>query len=378
MIDAPDTLSTRFELNDSGFLVGKAVVTSTGVFPYKYADGHVEYELRLKDEVFANDTIASLKNRPVTLMHPTTLVQDSDSTEIGVGSTGEDISHDDTFLSVDMMVSRKDAIEAVMSGTLRALSLGYQCDLEDSAGVWCGVPYTKVQRNIRINHLAIVDRARQGDQARIRLDSSDAIMDSCSKDKEVIMPELGVINIDSVDYQAHDKVIEKFNTLKVSFDALEQEKATLVSEKTAIEADRDTLKDRLDSLTAEIAVLKNKGIDQAAVDAAVARKLRILDAARKADVEVKADMAEVDVQKAVIVKAFPKANLDGRDTVYVDARFDSAVDFIDMMNEQKNDAENRKVANDHAHEDSSTVVDSRTSRQNMIDSLTKAKKKKEA
>ena len=39
-----------------------------------------------------------------------------------------------------------------------------------------GMGYDFIQRNIRANHVAIVDRARAGDSARIRLDSADAVL----------------------------------------------------------------------------------------------------------------------------------------------------------------------------------------------------------
>ena len=38
------------------------------------------------------------------------------------------------------------------------------------------MPYDYIQRNIRANHVAIVEKGRAGDAPRIRLDSADAVM----------------------------------------------------------------------------------------------------------------------------------------------------------------------------------------------------------
>jgi hypothetical protein len=56
---------------------------------------------------------------------------------------------------------------------LRELSLGYSLDIEHTSGEWNGVPYDAIQRNIRINHLALVKDARAGDNARLNIDGSD-------------------------------------------------------------------------------------------------------------------------------------------------------------------------------------------------------------
>ena len=79
-----------------------------------------------------------------------------------------------------MIITRKDAIEAVLNGK-QALSMGYTCDLEmaEPNATWCGIEYDFIQRNIRYNHCAIVDSARAGDNAKIELraDSEDAVLE---------------------------------------------------------------------------------------------------------------------------------------------------------------------------------------------------------
>ena len=64
-------------------------------------------------------------------------------------------------------------------------------------------------------------------------------------------------------------------------------------------------------------------------------RLDLVGKAQKAGVEVRDDMADDDIKKAVILKKFPTAKLDGVDQAYLAARFDCACEQIDK------DAENQ-------------------------------------
>ncbi len=147
------------------------------------------------------------------------------------------------------------------------------------------------------------------------------------------MPDLKKIKLDGIEFEAELKVIETLNTVSEKADALQKSLDTLTADKTKVEAERDTLKDKVDGLVKELEDAKNAKLDEAAVKAAVERRVKILDASRLAEVEVKADMDEVAIQKAVIMKVFPTAKLDGKDAVYIDARFDGAVEAIESRND---------------------------------------------
>ena len=56
---------------------------------------------------------------------------------------------------------------------LKELSLGYELSIEETPGVWEGQEYDVIQRDILINHLALVREARAGEQARLNLDGRD-------------------------------------------------------------------------------------------------------------------------------------------------------------------------------------------------------------
>ena len=68
-------------------------------------------------------------------------------------------------------------IDKVKKTPYRELSLGYNLDLIEEPGEWNGEPYDAIQTNIRINHLAIVESARAGEQAHLNLDGKKVELD---------------------------------------------------------------------------------------------------------------------------------------------------------------------------------------------------------
>lgn len=386
-IDNSQWMTVPFDRTAEGFLKGRAIVTSIGVFTYKRADGTIQRELRLPEEVFAYDTLNSMKLKPVTLNHPTELVTTDNAKELQAGSLGDNPSrttqwHDTPYdeitdginCAIDMVITRKDAVDAVLNGK-QALSMGYTCDLEmaQPGSTWCGVEYDFIQRNIRYNHCAIVDAARAGDNAKIelRVDSEDAVLENMvTKIDGGTKMELKKINLDGIEYQAEESVIKALKAAeeradKAEKDACGKEKAMdkkvadledkekeLEKRISELEAERDAAKEKKDAAEAELAKVKADAADPKHLDEAVKAKMELLHNAEKAGVEVKEDMSDEDIKKAIITSQFPKANFDGKDDVYVQARYDATVEMLC----EKNDAQTRAATSDlppEAHADES-------------------------
>lgn len=122
---------------------------------------------RPEDEVFCKEAMQSAAHRPATIDHPTEFVTADTWRAVAVGMTGGDVMRDGGFLSVPLVLMDAEAIQAVEDGK-RELSWGYGCDIDWTPGTAPdGQSYDAVQRNIRINHLAVVDRGRAGPECRI-------------------------------------------------------------------------------------------------------------------------------------------------------------------------------------------------------------------
>lgn len=146
------------------------------------------------------------------------------------------------------------------------------------------------------------------------------------------------VNLDGVEYQAEAQVItaltkaqEQVAALNSQVDQLRTDAADSAKKVSTLEGERDSLKERLDAAEKEMPGKIAKAV-QAQID--------LMDKARAAGCEVRTDMSEKELKSAVILKKFPKANLDGKDDNYIQARFDAACEAIaeDAENQSRHDA----------------------------------------
>lgn len=167
--------AARIVTTSQGFLKASGNLTRVGVLPYYRADGSVYRELRLPEEVFKKDSLETLKLAPVTDLHGG-MVNPSNVQRLQVGIVGEDVGHDDRFVTGSALIQRKDTIDAVRRRDRSELSPGYQCWVEDGPGDWFGMPYDGIQRDITYNHLAIgpKDWGRSGPEVALRMDGAGA------------------------------------------------------------------------------------------------------------------------------------------------------------------------------------------------------------
>lgn len=168
------TLQPAERLAD-GRVRAKAYITRVGIFEYMDDDGHISRELRDPSDVFDSASLASFQQVPVTNDHPPGLLTAKTAKQYMVGATGETVCRVDDHVMASLMVADSATIMAMNKGKLE-VSCGYTCDMDDTPGVhpvWG--PYDRRQKNIRGNHVAIVDCARAGRTARIRLDGAQQV-----------------------------------------------------------------------------------------------------------------------------------------------------------------------------------------------------------
>ncbi len=154
-----------------GYLIDHPIVTSTGIFEYHNPDGSVRRELRLPEEVFDEKSLKSYKGKPIIITHEAGYVSKDNVDEEIIGTILSEGYQDGDNVRVEIIIHDTNAMK---SCGVKELSLGYDLDLDETPGEWEGQPYDAIQRNIGINHLALVKDARAGDQARLNIDSHDA------------------------------------------------------------------------------------------------------------------------------------------------------------------------------------------------------------
>lgn len=152
---------------EEGYLIDHPVVTSVGIFEYTNPDGSVRRELRLPENVFDQASLDSYKGKPIILTHQAGVVDKKNVEREHIGTILSTGYKDGDDVRCEIVIHDTDSMKR--SG-LRELSLGYSLDLDETPGTWNGQHYDAVQKNIRINHLALVDKARAGEQARLNID----------------------------------------------------------------------------------------------------------------------------------------------------------------------------------------------------------------
>lgn len=169
-VDAVRLTGTR-ETAD-GYLVADVRTARTGIQLYAgHEVGKPEQAVvrvyRPAEQVFSRDSLASYAHKPVTNDHPAEAVTADNWKKLSVGSIGDEIARDGEYVRVPLVVMDKSAIVDIKAGK-RELSAGYTCDLAFEVGKTPeGEDYDAIQKDIRINHVAIVQHGRAGSQARI-------------------------------------------------------------------------------------------------------------------------------------------------------------------------------------------------------------------
>ena len=150
-----------------GYLRDRPILTRTGIFEYTNPDGSIRRELRLPEDVFAQESLESYRGRPIVITHDAGLINKDNVAKNQIGTILSDGYRDGENVRAEIVIHNTDAMK---DSRMKELSLGYNLDLEETPGEWNGQHYDAIQRNIRINHLALVEEARAGDKARLNID----------------------------------------------------------------------------------------------------------------------------------------------------------------------------------------------------------------
>lgn len=361
-----------------GFWRVEGRVARTGVQEYTDASGALHGEFRSDEEV--RRSLPGFARSPLTNNHPPQMVTPTNAKQYVEGAVGEAELHADGWVTAPLTLYTADAIAAMKAGRCQ-VSVGYSCEVVDESGEYEGTPYSHCQRNISVNHVAIVDRARAGPEARIRLDAGDAIAGD-SAFRESIRGVVGLIQekptmphqikVDGFTFEVADpnaqavidRVIgiarkdgeDKAAAEKARADAAEKAKADLQKALSELQAKHDALVEAADAMKkcdecrgegkvdgAKCDGCEGKGEFEAKTDTAdkrrdsIARQVKrgvrsratlLVEARRHLGAHEKLDdLEDLQIKRLVVAKLQPKAKLDGCDAVYLQARYDAAIEL---------------------------------------------------
>lgn len=363
-----------------GYLIDNPILTRVGIFEYHNPDGTIRRELRLPEEVFATESLASYKGKPVILTHEAGLVDVDNVQQEHIGTILSEGMQDGENVRAQIVIHDAESLDY----GLRELSLGYTQTPEETPGVWNGQHYDAIQRNIQINHLALVEKARAGEQARLNIDGEEQGGNQMSKArKDGLTPE-EIATLVAEYKQRQAQRMENANSNKDN-----EEEAASSDEQTEDEGEETNpvqeVKDRRDrrdsfgdcetmdeangviaqqdedieNLLGYIAQLQAKiDFDEAeeeshadeeenqgseehtdeeenqenplkmdsakydAVDAYINQKIELIRLADKLNMDGIDSMKPLEAKKAIIRKVHPNIRLDKKDSAYINAMFD--------------------------------------------------------
>ena len=311
--DVSEIKATR---TDEGFILDTPAITRCGVFPYRNADGTMRYELRHPDDVFKQDSLDSIKGKPVTALH-NGLIDNTNSTGVTVGAVMSAGRQDGDNVTAEIVIHDTSMVD----GGSKDLSCGYTLNLDEESGVYNGQPYTHRQRDIKYNHLAIVKAGRAGN-ARLNLDSMDF-----QEDKETMVK----YRLDNgVEYDVTPEIDAELKKLN-------QDVADANAAKEAEKARADAADDAKAKAEASIAKAREDAANE------VKARLKLEADAKALNVEFKEDATDSEIKIAVIKSV--RTNFDATDKAeaYIDAAYDLA--RMDAQEADNSVGEQRKQLN---------------------------------
>lgn len=170
--------------HNSFWVIKQNPITKIGVFPYLGRQISPELEpnkiyqvLRPESELFTEEALASFNALPITIGHALLGPREEGFTpaeEKGIdGTTGASAERKDDKVVNDIKLFSERIKDEVNHGK-KELSAGYFCDFVPESGTWNGRHYDYVQKNIRGNHIALVDKGRSGHDVRV-MDSAEGV-----------------------------------------------------------------------------------------------------------------------------------------------------------------------------------------------------------
>jgi len=304
-----------------GYLTVRVPITRPGVFPYARQDGTVQMEAKLPDEIFSDRTMHSARSKPITDEHPNEPVTLDNYQAYAKGMSHTDAHVEDLKLYVSMTITDKDLIQKVYDGK-REISIGFMSDVVAEAGTYNGQPYEYVQRNIEINHIAIVDQGRAGPEVAIRADSDAWQIDSDEGGKN----KMAKIKIEGSEYEVDPAVKAYIDALK----AKEETAKVKGDSMDALQGRYDALEVKLQNVETELAKEKAKQVSADELDKQVEARVQLISTTKPllGDSFDFTGKTEREIKEAVISTTKQDFKGDGKSDDYINAFFDATIEQV--------------------------------------------------
>jgi len=192
--------STRKKDKTTGYLTCDVLAAKVGVQEYHHTEIGVEpvddnglvKVARLPESVFDAISLDSWSGIDLTNDHPDGGLVDADNYQAeAIGNTLGKATQDSDHIRVRVVVKDAQAIKDLEQGKSE-VSAGYTADYIKQSGVFNDEAYDYIQTNIKLNHLALVDRGRA--KSAIVLDSEEVMIEELKAQIEALEEQVTELN----------------------------------------------------------------------------------------------------------------------------------------------------------------------------------------
>lgn len=321
---------TQREYTDEGFLKVPGRVARTGIQEYLARelglDGDPNRIVRVyrpEDEVFNNASLSTYDGATVTNDHPKELVTAKNYKTVSVGVVRGPGRRDGDFVVCDLIIKDQKTIDDINSGKCE-LSAGYTAEYVHTPGlVIDGQECEYTQRNIIINHQAVVTKARAGGNARV-FDHNPG-----GNTMPVLITTDSGRSVDVADPANAQVVADSFDRLlKRATDAESKaDKAQATADKAAEDLAEARKASSDEAINARVVLIGNTQ--------ALARKVA-------GDGFTCDSLDVIEIKRAALAVALPKRDWSDKSAGYVEAAFDAESDKDDDEEDDKDESGNKK------------------------------------
>lgn len=314
-----------------GYLCVKGVAARTGVYQYVSTEldlpgpARIVNVYRPPEEVFAPESMASYIDKDVTNDHPSDLVNSTTFREVSVGHV-RGVERDGDNLIVDMIIKDQSAIDEIESGKAE-LSPGYTAEyVEEPGQAPDGTLYELVQRDIKINHNAVVNAARAGKVARIfdhkpkgvPMAQRKVFLDSKKSRSITVDEEVALVVEDAIGtlQKTLDEANERADKAEAAKDEAE-EKVAEAKKSTSDAAIGERVKLTLDTIASATKIVKN--------------------------FDSKGLVSPLEIKRAALAQLKPTRDWAGKSEAYITAAYDSAEEDAKETTDEDDEDDNRST-----------------------------------
>jgi hypothetical protein len=308
------------QMRPDGSTVYDCYVSCPGILVYQDEQGRAHRELVLPETLADAESLATLARATVTLEHPATFVTPDTWGQVSVGDVDSSVQAlPSGYVRAQIAVRTRAALNAIRQG-VQEISAGYLASVDYTAGVHPVYgAYDAIQRRRVYNHVALVPQGRAGHTVRLRADGAAHIIhtthDGGTSPADPPTQETAM----AIAAEDMEKIVDKMQSMiKDAFKAYKADMEEEIKKKKEqdMAAEEEAKKKAQESK-------KDAAPTPEQLHALAIERAELIGLAKTHGVEIKADMTNASLRKAVVLKAKTDARQDADEAYYK-----AAIDFL--------------------------------------------------